>query len=166
MRLQIPTWPSRISSPAKTTRAHREPALLFEKPAAIAYSDDQQIVRIENHAGLNCRHGDCRSLGSIGAVVERLVRGIEVEFGTESRELIVAGSFEERRHVHAGGQPAAETICRDRYVVVLGGIVEVRDRARAVGGLQEREGIVAAAAGRRVIEKEYTAERHGAAAGA
>src|SRR5882757_4246347 len=84
--------------------------------AVAAGLHDQQIVRTENHAGLNRRHGDRRSLGSIGAVVERLVGGIEVEFGTESRELIVAAGFEQRRHVHARGQAAAEPARGDRDV--------------------------------------------------
>src|SRR5882724_9532054 len=75
------------------------------KSAAIACLDDQQIVRIEDHAGLNRRHGDCRSLSSIRAVIERLVCSIEMELKTARRELVVARGFEDRSHVHARSQP-------------------------------------------------------------
>ncbi len=58
--------------------------------------------------------------------------------------------FEGRRHVHAGRQPAAISAGGDGDVVVLGRVVEVGDDARTVGGVEEGERVVAAAAAHRM----------------
>src|SRR5258707_6256084 len=88
------------------------------KSGAIARSHDQQIVRIEGHAGLDTCHCERRRRRSVGAEVERLVSGIEVEFRTEAGELVVGRGFEERRYVHACDQASTESVRRDRDVVV------------------------------------------------
>ena len=104
-------------------------------------------MRVEIDAGLNRDHRNRRGLCSVGAVIQRLVRGIEVEFGAEPRELIVAGGFEDRRHVLPRGQPAAEAGGGNRDMVALGGVVEVGDAVRAVGYLLESKAVVAGSAG-------------------
>jgi hypothetical protein len=54
------------------------------------HSHDEQVVRVDGHTDLDLRQRDRRGLRSVGAEIQRLVCGIEVEFGTEARELIVA----------------------------------------------------------------------------
>src|SRR5258707_4505010 len=87
--------------------------------AAKSSSDDQQIVRVERYASLTRCDRHRRGLRSVRTVIQRLVCCIEVEFGPESGELIIAGCLEDRRHVHAGSQPAAETAGGDRDMILL-----------------------------------------------
>jgi hypothetical protein len=69
---------SAVRNPARASGKARA----FSQSTVTIRSDDQQIVRIDGQAGLNLRHHDHRCLGSIGAEIQ-LVRGIEVEYGTE-----------------------------------------------------------------------------------
>jgi hypothetical protein len=97
------------------------------KSTVTIHSEDQQIVRIEGHAGLDRRHRDYRPLGSIGAEIQRLIRAIEVEHWTGPRELVVAGCFEQGGHVHARGQPAPETAGGDGDVTVSVRLLKFND---------------------------------------
>ena len=99
---------------------------------------------MDRHTGLNLRQRHLGRRRSIGAETERLVRGIEVKLGAGSREQIVAGGFENGRHVHSGRQPGAETAGGDRDMILPGSVVEVGDGIRAVGGVQECKGIAGA----------------------
>jgi hypothetical protein len=86
----------------------------------------------------------------VGAEVQRMVGGIEVKTAVGRRELIVARRLEYPLGVHARGQTAAEVADGDGDLVLLGGIVEIHDRAGDAERLLETKDVVVAAACQRL----------------